>query len=804
MRLVSKLGIAFASLSLLIVIGGVLYFRSALPQIEGEMYVSGLSNDVSITRDASGVPHIEAKSLADATYALGFVHAQDRLWQMEMNRRIGAGRLSEVLGASTLGKDKFLRTVGFYEAARKTFDHLDVETQDLLKAYSAGVNAHISGHSGALPPEFIILNFKPTKWTPTDSLVWMKIMSWDLSKNMWNELERMRLLDVLSPKKLLEFLPAYPGDENPEFPDFTNLYQTSGLDVGRLLAALPDPLPEGAGSNNWVVDGSHTASGMPLLANDPHLGLSAPSLWYFAHLKTPSLNAIGATLPGLPGITLGRNQNIAWGYTNTGSDVQDLYLEQVKPDDSSRYRTPEGWVTFHMRDEIIKIKDQEPITITVRSTRHGPVISDVLSHELSDSLKENKVLALSWTGLSEQDITPDSSAPMMRARNWGEFKKAIEKFTSPQQNMVYADTKGNIGYYAPALVPLRSAANTALGRIPVPGWLAEYDWKGFIPFNELPHAFNPQSGQYLTANQKIVDNAYPHFITHDWASPYRALRIAERLEQEEQHSVLTFIDMQSDIYSKMAEEFLVILQTTKPADQRARKALTELSIWDGRLRKSGPAPLIFNAWMRSLNKAVYADELKEGFDRSWAQRPQFLKNVLTNRNRMASWCDDISTPKPEGCADILQNSLQVALDDLSERYGEDMSDWNWGEAHFAHSDHLPFSRVKPLNYLFDIKVPSMGDSFTVNVGRNNIRDEAQPFANTHAASIRTIYDFSNLNKSLYIHSTGQSGIFFSPLYRDMADDWANMKYRQMSTKPADYTQDALGTLSLKPNWSRPK
>lgn len=799
MRNITKLSGLIVSLILLIGISLFFYVRSSLPKTEGEILVRGLSNTITITRDASGVPHIEGTSMADVSFALGFVHAQDRLWQMEMNRRIGAGRLSEVLGSAALSKDKFLRTVGFYQAAEQTYAHLSDETKTLFKAYTEGVNAQLATHRGALPPEFLILNIKPEKWTVTDSLVWMKMMSWDLSKNLWRELERMRLLKTLSPQKVLEILPPYPGDKPQPLPDFTAYYKASQLDLDKLVAALPPPLPEGAGSNNWVVDGMRTQSGLPLMANDPHLGLATPSLWYFAHLKTPSFNAIGATLPGLPGIILGRNDHIAWGYTNTAPDVQDLYLEQIDPNDPSRYKTPEGWEPFTQRQETIKIKDEEPVVITVRTTRHGPVISDVLTSTAND-LTSNMVLALAWTGLSEKDITPDSAAPMMRAKNWTEFKSAIQSFTSPQQNMVYADVDGNIGFYAPALVPIRKAENLAQGRLPSPGWLAEYDWQGFIPFQELPHSYNPPNRQFYSANQKIIGEKYPHFITSDWAAPYRANRIAERLEQEDLHSMETFRDIQSDTYSKMAEDFLIILLTTKPLDELSRKALTQLSIWDGRMTKSAIAPLIFNSWMRTLNKAIYADELGSLFDSYYRQRPLFLKNVLSNFNRQGAWCDNIETQYVEVCADILQNSLQEALKDLQSRYGEDMLDWRWGEAHIAHSDHIPFSKVPPLDKLFDIKVPSMGDTYTVNVGRHNIADEKAPFTNTHAASIRTIYDFSNLDRSLYIHSTGQSGIFFSPFYDDMAADWSNMKYRLMTTDPKDYSENAIEVLTLRPNW----
>lgn len=405
MHLITKIGLGIIASSALLLIGTALYFRSALPLVDGTVHVIGLSNETRITRDKDGVPHIEAKSLRDATFALGYAHAQDRLWQMEMNRRIGAGRLAEVLGPSAIGKDKFLRTVGFYHAAASTFERLNSETKDLLKSYSSGVNAFLNTHKGALPPEFIILGHEPEKWSVADSLVWMKMMSWDLSKNMWNELERMRLLQTLTPKQVAEFLPPYPGEDPQPLPDYTNIYKMSALDIPKLLAALPEPLPEGAGSNNWVINGERTKSGAPLLANDPHLGLSAPSLWYFAHLKTPSINVIGATLPGVPGIILGRNDQIAWGFTNTGPDVQDLFIEKINPDDAGQYLTPDGWANFETREEIIYVKDGDPVTITVRKTRHGPVISDVLGSNTTHGLNERYVLALAWTSLLEEDIT---------------------------------------------------------------------------------------------------------------------------------------------------------------------------------------------------------------------------------------------------------------------------------------------------------------------------------------------------------------------------------------------------------------
>jgi len=790
-------GIAVLALATLSVAGGYFYANSSLPKIDGEISISGIENKVTITRDVSGIPHIEADSLKDASFALGFTHAQDRLWQMEINRRIGAGRLSEILGAPAIGKDKFLRTLGVYQSAKTTLEGLDDSTKTLLQAYSEGVNSYLETHSGALPPEFLILGTEPEPWSPADSVVWSKMMSWDLSKNWAKEIERMRLMTKMSPDKVNQIMPPYPGEKLVALPDLRSEYKSANLDIGKLYAMAPEPLPDGAGSNNWVVAGNKTVSGKPLLANDPHLGLAAPALWYFAHLKTPDINAIGATLPGVPGIILGRNDYIAWGFTNTGPDVQDLFIEKINPDNEKQYKTPNGWAEFTYREEIIPVKGADPVTISVRSTRHGPVISDALGASTA-GLPEQNVLAFAWTTLLPQDKTPAAAERMMRAKNWDDFRAAIKYFTSPQQNMVYADVNGNIGYYAPGLVPIRKAQNHAQGRLPIQGWLAENDWDGFIPFSELPQAYNPDSGQHYTANEKIVPDDYPYFISSDWTLPYRANRIRERLEQEDKHSVQTFIDIQSDVKSGMAQEFLEILLTTKPIDERSRMALTELSTWDGKMTISGPAPLIFNGWMRELNRAVYADDLGDIFENYWKQRPVFLKNVLLDRDKQGIWCDNKLTDPIETCSHILQSSLEAAITDLETRYGSEIRDWNWGDAHFAHSDHIPFSRVAGLNHLFDIKIPSMGDTFTVNVGRNKLKDDKQPFANSHAASIRAIYDFSDLDNSLFIHSTGQSGNILSPLYDDMAEDWADMKYRKMTTRPEEYRKSALGVLTLKP------
>ena len=444
------------ALLLLLLVAGFIYLRLSLPKLNGNVKLTGLNSSVEIIRDRYAIPHIYAKSKDDAYFALGFVHAQDRLWQMEFQRRVGAGRLSEVLGTTTLDTDKFLRTLGVYHYAEAAIANMNEETRQALESYCAGINSYLQTRKGPLPPEFLVLGHTPEPWKPADVVVWAKMMAWDLAGNWDDELLRARMSKVLSSEQLSELYPPYPGDAPVVLPDFKGLYQDLPLD--QIWATSPKPEPPGAGSNNWVLSGNKTASGQPLLANDPHLGLGAPSLWYFAHLNAPGLEVIGATLPGTPTVLLGHNNKVAWGFTNTGPDVQDLFIEKINPDNPLEYLSPEGYKLFSLREEIIKVKDADDVVLTVRESRHGPIISDV-SQDSADAAGlsgVNHVLAFSWTALSEDDITLQAMLKLNTVQNWDEFTQSLRDFSGPQQNIVYADTEGNIGYYAPAKVPIRA------------------------------------------------------------------------------------------------------------------------------------------------------------------------------------------------------------------------------------------------------------------------------------------------------------------------------------------------------------
>ena len=793
MKIAIRVFLVLALLVALAAAAGYAWLRQSLPQLEGTLTLSGLKAPVEIVRDRHGVPHIYAGSVEDAQFGLGFAHAQDRLWQMEMNRRIGSGRLSEALGAATLDADKFLRTLGVRRVAEATLKALSAEARGQLDAYTAGVNAFLAQRAGPLPPEFLLTGVSPEPWHSADSVAWIKMMAWDLGGNWRSELLRMRLAKKLSTAQIGEFLPPYPGDAPLAIADYGALYRQ--LDAGKLASLAIPGLTEAGASNNWVVAGSRTVSGKPLLANDPHLGLAAPAVWYFAHLSAPGLEVMGATLPGVPGVVLGRNQRIAWGMTNTYPDVQDLYIERV--DAAGQVLSPQGWQKLATRSEVIKVKGGADVALTVRASRHGPLISDVFK-PAAEALPHGYALALAWTTLREEDLSMQAGGKFASAANWSEFLAAARDFHSPQQNIVYADIDGNIGFIAPGRVPVRKPGTDLKGQAPAPGWDAKYDWDGFIAFEDLPQSYNPAAGSIVTANDKIVPNDYPHYLTSEWNPPYRADRIAQLLAATPKHTTQSFARIQADTVSLRVREILPLLLTARSQGAEAKQVLRELSQWDGNMAVEGAEPLIVSAWLRELGRLIYADELGDLFDGAWEHRATFIYNVLADTGGQGRWCDDITTPAKESCADLLPRALDLALADLTRRYGNDRRQWRWGEAHFALSEHRPFGRQPQLAKFFDVRVPSPGDTYTVNVGSHTLANEAAPFASRHAASLRAVYDLADLDKSMYIHSTGQSGNVLSPLYSNFAERWSRAEYIPMSMKRSDAAADSLGTLRLQP------
>lgn len=787
-------------ISIFILIAGVFYLRVGLPRVNGTFLFSGLNNSVEIIRDQHGIPHIYAATDNDAFFALGFVHAQDRLWQMEFQRRLGAGRLSEFIGERTLELDKFFRTLSIYYYAKASFQNLNLESQNALKAYTNGINAYLENRRGHLPPEFLVFRHKPEPWQPADSLVWIKMMAWDLSKNWEAEILRARLTQKLSAQEINQFFPPYPKKSTIVLPDF-QLYKD--LPLNEFEENAPKPLPPGGGSNAWVVSGEKTATGKPLLAADPHLNFQSPSLWYFAHIKTPNFETIGATLPGLPAVIFGHNNFVAWGFTNLPSDNQDLFIERLA-EEKGFYLTPTGQEPFSVRREIIKVKNQASVILQVRESRHGPIISDIYRKNLNSVLQEtNKnsnrdfdhVMAFSWPVLSADDLTLQAGLKSLTTKNITEFTLSLKDYHSPHLNMLYADINGGIGYYAPARVPVRVNSN---GLLPVEGWSGQYDWQGFIPFEELPNTTNPVSGQIVSANHKIVPDEYPYFLSADWAAPYRAERIEQLLKQTDKHTPESFARIQADQISLMGREFLPLLLENIPQNSKKQlenQAFTQLRQWDGNMSPELAEPLIFYTWYKIFTRLIYADDLEELFEDTWGFRPLFLRNVV---NVQEQWCDDTNTPViKESCEIMARRAWQEALLELTKNYGKDISKWRWGKVHIVKHDHVIFSKTSLplLRYLFELNKTNGGDSFTINVGHFNLN---QGFTQTHGPTLRVIYDLANLDNSRFIHTTGQSGHPLSLNYRNFINRWQKVTYISMNRVRPVIEEGKLGKLILKP------
>ena len=777
---------ALAGLAVLTVLGpggAYLWLRGSLPKTEGTIEIAGLEASVEVLRDADGLVTIRAGNERDAARALGYVHAQDRLWQMDLMRRIGAGRLSEILGSATLQHDRFMRRLGLYRVAEANVAHLSAPVRALFEAYAAGVNAFLADPGGPLPPEFQFLWYAPEPWRPADSLVWGRLMALQLAGNRRDELRRARLARRLRPEQIEFLWPDYPAGATVTIPDLAALLDGVGLDsVGldgvaleRLGAKHPWDLASNGASNSWVLAGSRTESGRPILANDPHLGLSAPGQWYLARIETPELTVTGATAPGMPFVVFGHNGHIAWGFTNTQGDAQDFFIEKVANDDPARYQTPEGPRPFETREEAIAVSGAEAERITLRATRHGPVVSKTAVRAEGAAAVET-VLALAWPALRADDRTAEALHGINRARDWDGFLAALRNFHSPQQNIVYADTAGTIGFIAPARVPIRKRGD---GRAPVPGWSGAFDWTGFIPFDELPMTVNPRSGRFVAANNKIVPDDYPHLITADWADHYRARRINEMLDGpgDPGRTPQGARAMQQDIVSLGVRELLPLLLEAKLDTDEGRLALTVLGEWDGRMDREQAAPLVFFSWIRELNRVLLSDELGEAFADFQYPKMDLLARILTDGQ---IWCDDIGTEAREDCAAQLAAALEAALDGLALRFGRPLDRLRWGEAHIARFAHPVFSRVPLFDALFGYAVETDGGNYTLNKAGVRVtgpRDSL--FEDIHGPGYRAVYDLAKLDDSRFMIATGQSGNPLSPLYGNLAKRWRDGIYLKL-------------------------
>ncbi len=785
---------AFAAVIGLLTLAAGVYTMRAMPVVDGELRVAGLQQPVQVERDPNGIPSIKARNQHDLMFALGFVHAQDRLWQLETHRRIGSGRLAEAFGEAALESDKFLRALGVRRAAAAQWARASAESRATVQAYTDGVNAFIAGHARARPPEMWILGVPLQPWEPVDSLAWSIMMAYDLGHNWSAELLRLRMALKLPLQRVHDLWPPYPGDRPLISADFPALYRALKLDANtatasldsqldRLMAAAPPSGIEGVGSNNWVLSGSRTTTGTPLLANDPHLKLTVPALWHFVRLEAPGFKVAGATMPGLPLVVLGQNDHLAWGFTNTGPDVQDLYIERVHPADANRVQTPDGWAPLKTFNEVIKVRGKPDVTLTVRESRHGPVISDAgrVDDLLGNKSRTAYVFSMRWTALDPDMDSVGVALAMNRATDVASFIEAARGWVAPMQNMVVADKAGRIGWIAPGRIPLRKAENDLGGYVPAPGWDARYDWAGWLGADALPSARDPARGWIATANQRVVEPDYPHFLTSEWEPPYRQRRIEELLSSKPKHSIDDLAAMQADVKSLAALEMLPWLRRAESDHPLAADAHKALEGFDGTMAAESAPPLILWAWQRHLTQRLFADELGSVlYERAIGNRTfrAALLGVLEADN--AWWCDDKSTPgSTETCAQQIDAAFGAALDEIRQAQGGDVARWQWGRAHQARSEHRPFSRVKLLARWFELRTPVGGDSFALNAARVLYRPDSstgEMYLAEQGPSLRAIYDVADPKRSRFMHSTGQSGLPWSKWYSTFVHDWARVDY----------------------------
>ena len=767
--------------------------------VDGTVNVPGLQAEVRILRDEWGVPHIYADNEHDLFFAQGYVHAQDRLWQMEYNRRTGYGTLSEVFGELSINGDRFLRTIGLRRAAESELARLDDEAMAILEAYADGVNAYIESHRNQLPLEFTLLGHEPEPWQPLDTLVWGKVMSLNLSTDFGSELIRALLIDELGDEEAARLMPPYADGEPIVVPGETISYEgfdVASAEIWRTLADLSLEPNKDWGSNGWVVSGEHTASGMPILANDTHLPLGLPSVWYENGLHGGRFDVVGFTFPGVPLVVLGHNQHIAWGITAMVGDIQDLYIEKLNdPDNPTQYAFDGEWRDLEIIEETIIVNNGDPETLIIRLTHHGPLFNDVIGNP-----SNVEPVALQWSEYHDAGIVR-AFIELNLATDWDSFRAALEHWDTPTQNVLYADVEGNIGYQAVGKIPIRPAQHG--GIVPVPGWTGEYEWEGFIPRDELPFEFNPERGYIVAANNKIAPDDYPHHIAYIWGAPYRARRITELLSGRDGLTLADMGEIQGDTYSLPAESLLPYLLAIEPANELEQEMLDQLTQWDRRYDVDSVPASIFYGWYWFMVKNILVDELGEGVMLGYFNQATFTNthvpftiDLMTQPDD--AWFDDVDTPEIETRDEIVHRAFADTLAWFQDNHGDSTNNWQWEDVHQMTLSHRPFgqSGIPPLEALFNISdIPSRGDNFTIT---SSIVGFINPFTVTGGVAQRFLIDMDNVDGAEAILIPGQSGQLFHPHRQSFLDMWQNVTYHPLFSQQNNVENEAVDVLILQP------
>jgi penicillin amidase len=782
-----------------IVILGYSLVTKSFPETSGSLFLPGLEHNVSIYRDEYGMAHVFAESDHDAYEAVGFLHAQERLWQLELTRRAGMGRLAEVLGEPALPIDKMFRTIGLWQQARKVSASIDVTTRAALQAYADGINAFVATHRGRYPAEFDMLAMEPEPWTVEHSLLVSRLMAWELNYARWVDLVLSEFVARFGEAKARQLFPEWPAgapvivprdQKNAEILDLAKPMLDGEL-AYRNLFHIKDVE---TGSNAWVVAGKKSATGMPILANDPHLLLMAPARWFEVHVATPDLDVSGTTIPGVPFIVIGRNRAIAWGVTNAMLDDEDFYIEEADSvQHPTRYRFNGTWLPVVERVDTILVRKGTPVLLSVYSTHRGPIVNRMEpTAQFSGHL-----LSMRWVGyeVSNEALT---FYLINRARTWSEFTKGLESFGSPAQNFVYADTAGNIGYYTGGLLPIRKSKGPTLTAA---GWTDEDDWKGFVPFDQMPHSFNPREGFIATANNKIVDDTYSHYISDYWEPAWRVTRISEVLKEEQLIGVEDMARLQQDVYSVQARELVPVLlnafEHREVADPDLQTALTYLHNWDFKMTKEDVSTTIFEATMVKIIANTFQDEMGPQLLALYDTLPSMPMAAITRllKDSSSAWFDDVRTPERETREDIVRRSMEQAVRELRASLGSGVKEWRWGKVHQVTFHHV-FGVNAVLRKIFDVGPFEVGGSHsTVWKGDFHLSD---PYANTIGPSTRMIFSLADANGTRAVTPPGQSGQVFNRHYQDQIPLWLNGGYRQVPMDSVIVARLCREVLILKP------
>ena len=815
----------FVGLSFIGAFGLFIIYQMAarsLPDYDADYQLSGLSGPVEIVRDNANVPHIFADQDSDVFFGLGFAHAQDRLWQMMMMRRTVQGRLSEIFGQRTLDTDELLRRLDLYNLSVSSLDALDAPTRAALSAYSAGVNAWLSqvneGALGRGAPEFFVFSNVLAPWQPADSVAMAKLMALQMAGHLNEEVLLAQTSLMLPSARVGDIIPKSPGTGIAELPEYASLFPALappalGAPVQQAaLIANPAPFMAPApkrgfsgASNAWAAAPSRSASGSSLLANDPHLGFSAPTVWYLAHLGLSSGGVIGGSIPGIPGLLLGRAEGFGWALTSAGIDDQDVFIEQLNPDNPDQVLTPKGFQPLVTRTSIIRIKDAAPKTITLKWSDNGPILPGK-HFNLAAVTPPGHVASLGWTALSGKDTTMNFALGILRAKTVAQGIAAGRDFIAPAQNLTLADTN-TIAMKTIGALPRRPARHQSFGRLPAKGWLTQNRWQGRFNYAANPEFSAPQGGILGNTNNKIVDRPFPFHLSYAWGDTQRVQRWRTLMQNRKVHTRESFIEAQLDPVSFTARSLLPLIAADlwftgdaapEGTPERARqRALSLLAEWNGEMNEHLPEPLIYAAWLRALQDRLIRDELGPLAHEFSHVEPIFIERVYRDVQGAAIWCDVIQSAPRETCTDIARQSLDDALIWIAETYGNKLESLRWGSAHQATHDHPVLGRLPLLKWFVNIRQSTSGGDNTLQRGLTS-GNGPQPFTNVHGATYRGVYDFADPDSSVFITSTGQSGHFLSRHYDDLGELWRRGEYIPMSLDPDLARGAAVGTTNLAP------